>query len=264
MKWMGVWLILAVFAVQANEPGDYSARAVVKAQQRAVLSAEQAGVVKKLPFRIGDRFNQGQTLVGLDCRLYQAQQQRIDAQLKGAQQKMESARKLQQLHSIGAIELATTEAEYEQSRALAKIAKLNSERCQIIAPWNGRVVAVLTRAHESVKAQQQLIEIINDQQLLAEAVVPAAWLTWLKTGAKVELISDELQRRETVHIRAISPAIDLVSQTLEVELTLPVHSQLIAGASVRAVFSPPAEMVVAVPLATAPELSSSNTTTEPE
>lgn len=234
-----VWLsaLVALLALSAHAE-DYTARAIIKAEHRAVLSSELAGIVTELPFHIGDHFTQGQTLVGLDCRLYLAQQQRVEAQVHGAKQKLVSSQELQKLHSIGAVELATVQAEYDQQVAALKVASLNSERCTISAPWDGDVVAVQTRRHESVQAQQQLIEIVSREQLRSQAVVPAAWLIWLKTGMPVTLNAPELAVSETAHVRAINPVIDPVSQTVEVALTLPKHSKLVIGASVSASFNP--------------------------
>ncbi len=232
--WMGAFASLWVLSAHAE---DYTARAVIKAEHRAVLSSELAGIVTELPFQLGEHFKKGQTLVGLDCRLYLAQQQRVEAQVNGAKQKLVSSQELQKLHSIGAVELATAQAEYDQEIAALKVASLNSERCTIAAPWDGDVVAVQTRRHESVQAQQQLIEIVSREQLRSQAVVPAAWLIWLKTGMPVTLTAPELNISETAHVRALSPVIDPVSQTVEVALTLDKHSKLVIGASVSADFS---------------------------
>ncbi|ABM04871.1 AcrA-like protein [Psychromonas ingrahamii 37] len=218
---------------------DYEAPAVIKAFDRAVLSGELAAKVVRLPLRPGDAFAKGDLLVALDCELYKAQADKVAAEVAAAQIKYENAQDLNALYAIGAVDVALTESEYAQSQAEQRIAKLNTERCQIRAPWRGRVVALLINAHENIRQQQALIEIVGDRKLEAEVVVPAAWLAWLKTGMPLHLQLSEVAVQVDAKVAAITPAIDSVSQTVIVRVALPVDSNLIPGLSAIAIFNVP-------------------------
>ncbi len=224
------------------QAADNEARAVIKALDRALLSSELAGRVTSLPRRAGDAFKKGDLLVALDCDLYQAQAAKVAAEHKGARLKMENARQLKELRSIGALEVTMAESDFTQTQAALRIAQLNAERCSIRAPWPGRVVAVHVNPYENVRQQQELIEIINDRQFEAEVVVPANWMRWLKPGTPLELRVDETGTTASAKVTAITPAIDAVSQTVVLRATLADGSQLIPGMSATAAFNlPPAQ-----------------------
>ena len=117
---------------------DNEARAVIKALDRALLSSELAGRITSLPRRPGDAFKKGDLLVAIDCDLYNAQSAKVAAEHKGARLKMENARQLQELRSIGALEVTTAESDFAQTQAALRIAQINAGRCSINAPWPGR------------------------------------------------------------------------------------------------------------------------------
>ncbi len=240
--WLAAAGLCAGLLGGAAQAADNEARAVIKALDRALLSSELAGRVTSLPRRAGDAFKKGDLLVALDCDLYQAQAAKVAAEHKGARLKMENARQLKELRSIGALEVTMAESDFTQTQAALRIAQLNAERCSIRAPWPGRVVAVHVNPYENVRQQQELIEIINDRQFEAEVVVPANWMRWLKPGTPLELRVDETGTTASAKVTAITPAIDAVSQTVVLRATLADGSQLIPGMSATAAFNlPPAQ-----------------------
>lgn len=231
--------VACVLAPGVSVGADYEARAIINAIDRAVLSGEVAAKVRRLPLRPGDPFAKGDLLVSLDCRLYKAQTAKVTAEVKVARITRDNAQDLKALNSIGELDVALAQSEYEQSLAELKISKLNAERCDIHAPWGGHVVSLLVNAHENIRQQQALIEIVGDRQLEAEVVVPAAWLSWIKPGISLQLFVDDVAVQVAATVAAITPAIDTVSQTVIVRLALPDDSNLIPGMSAIARFDPP-------------------------
>lgn len=218
---------------------EYEARAVIKALDRAVLSGELAARVESLPVRAGEAFAKGDPLVELDCALYKAQAEKVSAEVRAAKIKRDNARELRSFNSIGEVDVALAQSEYAQSLAELNIARLNTQRCTIKAPWDGRVVGVRVNAHENIRQQQELIEIVGDRQLEAEIVVPAGWLSWLETGQSLQLQVDGRDNTAAAKVSAIIPAIDAVSQTVLLRATLSQDAQLIPGMSATAVFNAP-------------------------
>lgn len=234
------WLLLSTLlpAVIPAQAEEYKARAVIKARDRAVLSGELAARVTGLPKRAGESFKQGELLVGLDCALYEAQAGKVAAEHNAAKIKLENARQLNELRSIGSLDVALAQSEYAQTQAELRIARINTQRCRITAPYDGKVVTVLINQHENIRQQQELIEIIADRRLEAEVVVPATWLGWLQPAAPLTLQIDETGARVEATIAAISPAIDPVSQTLLLRAELAQPAELIPGMSATAYFGP--------------------------
>lgn len=231
--------LAALLCLPASAWAEYEARAVIKALDRAVLSGELAAKVKQLPVRPGEAFSKGDVLVELDCDLYQAQADKVSAEVRAARIKRDNARELKALNSIGELDVALAQSEYAQSLAELHIAKLNTERCTIKAPWDGKVVSVHVNAHENIRQQQELIEVVSDKVLEAEVVVPAAWLNWLKPEQSIRLLVDDRADAASAVVSAIIPAIDAVSQTVLLRATITHESELIPGMSATAVFDAP-------------------------
>ena len=239
--WLSVVGLYGLLLLPPANAAENEARAVIKALDRVLLSSELTGRITSLPRRAGDAFKKGDLLVAIDCDLYQAQAAKVSAEHKGARLKLENAKQLHELRSIGALEVTTAESDFAQTQAALRIAQLNAERCTIRAPWPGRVVAVHVKPYENVRQQQELIEIINDRQFEAEIVVPANWMRWLKPGTPLKLRVDETGTTASAKVTAITPAIDAVSQTVVLRAALVDGSQLIPGMSATAVFNlPPA------------------------
>ncbi|MBV1786434.1 efflux RND transporter periplasmic adaptor subunit [Marinobacterium sp. D7] len=235
----GLLVALLVGALPAN--AEYEARAVIKALDRAVLSGELAARVERLPFLPGDAFKKGDVLVALDCTLYEAQAEKVSAEVRAAKIKRDNTQELKVLNSIGELDVALAQSEYSQSLAELKIARLNTQRCVIKAPWNGRVVSLRINAQENIRQQQELIEIVGDRNLEVEVVVPASWLNWLAVGQSISLQVDDRTEPASAEVSAIIPAIDAVSQTVLLRAKLPQDTQLIPGMSATAVFNAPVQ-----------------------
>lgn len=231
--------LAAVLLLPVAAQAEYEARAVIKAIDRAMLSSELAAQVTSIPVRPGEAFAKGAPLVKLNCDLYQAQAEKVSAQVQATRIKRDNAQELKALNSIGAMDVALAQSEYAQSLAELKIARLNTERCTIKAPWAGRVVTVHINAHEIIRQQQELIEIVGFSVLEADIVVPAAWLSWLKPGQPIELRVDDRSEPTAAVLSAIIPAIDAVSQTVLLRAKITQESELIPGMSASAVFTPP-------------------------
>lgn len=214
-------LSLVMLAITATSvcAEDIEARAVIKAIDRATLSGELVARIVKLPKRAGEGFKKGDNLVMLDCSVFEAQKDKVSAERQVAQVKVQNARQLNKLRSIGAVEVALAEAELKKSDAELRIASLNTQRCNIKAPYDGKIVRLMANEFEIV-GQQPLIEIVGTQRLEAEIIVPAQAINWLKTGSPVQLKLDETGKEVTADISYINPVIDPVSQTLQLRSIL--------------------------------------------
>jgi len=229
-----IWLLLITTA-QALE-----ARAVIKTPQRATLSAELVAKVIGLPKSPGEVFRQGDLLVQLDCRLFEAQTDKVQAERRAIQLKLQNAITLNRLNAIGQLEVDMAQAELDKVEAELRMTELNVERCQIHAPYDGKVVQWLVKSYEIANQNQTLIEVVGTKQLEAEMIVPANWVNWLRVGKQVNLIIEELNQVLPTRISYIGAVIDPVSQTLVLRslITKP-PAGLLPGMSVTAQFTPP-------------------------
>ena len=213
------------------------ARGLLVATHKATLSSELAARVVELPKIMGESFKQGDTLVALDCRLFEAQQDKVSAEVKVAQIRLENTKQLNQLRSIGTLEVAIAESELQKIIAEQRIAQLNVERCEIKAPFDGAVEQLDISPFEVVQQQQALLKIVGVNRLDADIIVPAEWLSWLEVGAAVQLTVEETGQSLQGKLSHIGPSIDPTSQTLQLKAEVKiVPEKVLPGMSVVAQF----------------------------
>jgi len=121
------------------------------------------------------------------------------------------------MRSIGELQYQLSESALKKAEAELSIAKLNVERCNIVAPYDGKVMEVYTNVFTSIEQRQPLMEIVGDGLLEAEIVAPSNWLKWLKKGHSVKIIIDETGDVLDAKIISLGAAVDAASQTIELK-----------------------------------------------
>ncbi|MEY3002231.1 MAG: hypothetical protein RLZZ428_606 [Pseudomonadota bacterium] len=235
---MKQWLTMMILSgMLMAEP--FEARAVIEATDRAVLSSEIGGKVLQIPKRNGDSFQKGDLLVRIECDVFEAEREKIRTKRDTAQAKVEKNHSLQQYNSIGKFEVKISELELEEQEQALKIATLNTERCNILAPYKGRVVAKIANQFQNVKPQEELLEVVSSESLEIRAVVPANLMLWLTPGKAFTMRVDELGTSLTATITQLDPVVDPQSQTISLRAALKNPKDVIAGMSGTALFDLP-------------------------
>jgi len=205
-----------------------------------VLSSELAAKIADLPKREGESFKQGEKLVAFECSLY-------DAQLKKAQAIADSAHKLWQvnqrladLQSVGELELEQSAAKVREAEAELNYMKTSVDKCSIRAPFNGRIAKRLVAEHQYVNTGTPLLDVLGNDKLELQMIVPSNWMAWLKPGQTFTVNIDELGKAYQAQITRLGARIDPLSQTLPVTGTLSKSApELLAGMSGWASITPP-------------------------
>jgi membrane fusion protein (multidrug efflux system) len=209
------FLVPAVSAKEAVLPEKQQARGIIVAKRQPVISSEIAGRIEKIAFRDGEYFKKGDLLVAFNKQLLSAQKNKVEAELDGAQLKLDNFRQLERLESIGALEVSLAEVEVKKLHAEMEITDIALNRCRIKAPFNGRVVALLVDEYESVGPNQKLLEIISTDELELEVMVPAAWLNWLSPNQTFAVTVDTLSIELEAQIISLGATVDPVSGLLK-------------------------------------------------
>ena len=199
----------------ANETRE--ARALVSATEKVLISSEIAARVEKINFLLGDPFKKGDVLISFDCKLYKAQREVIQATYDSSKIQLENDKELLQMRSIGKLQYQLSESALKKAEAELNIANFNVERCEIIAPYDGKVMDVYTSIFTSIEQRQPLMDIVGDGLLEAEIVVPSNWLQWLKKNHAVKITIDETGETLDASIISLGAAVDAVSQTIELK-----------------------------------------------
>lgn len=216
---------------------DKRVRVQFTASQQAVLSSELSAKIASLPFRDGDTFRAGQTLVTFDCSLFRAQLNKAEASAGAARQTLKVNRRLAELNSIGNLEVDMAAAKVKETEAESAAMRTTVSKCTLSAPFSGRVAKLQVDAHQFVSPGKALLEILNTNKLELQMIVPSKWLAWLKVGSRFTVKVDELDREYSGRVIRLGARIDPVSQSVslagEVEGA---HAELLPGMSGWTVF----------------------------
>ncbi|AWY00365.1 hypothetical protein A8139_10405 [Marinomonas primoryensis] len=235
MKRLNVFVLIALFA--GNGFALERARGILVAADKATLSSELAARVVALPKKMGETFKQGDSLIQLDCRLFEAQLDKVDAETKVARMKLDNTKQLNQLNSIGTLEVVIAEAELQKVEAERSMARFNVERCDIKAPFDGAVEQLDIHRFEVVQQQQALMKVVSRGRLEADIIVPAQWMAWLTKNKVIRLQVEETKQTLQAVVSVIGPSVDPTSQTLQIRATIKnVPAKVLPGMSVVAEF----------------------------
>lgn len=228
-------LALASMLCAVDEP---TARAVIVSLDRTVLSSEIAGEVIELSKHEGDSFKKGESLLKIDCAVYRAQKRKIDVEKEIAKLELEKNKKLDSFGSVGTFEIQISNENYNKQKAESDIAAINVSRCEINAPFDGKIASKKVSKYQSIKPQDELFEIVGLDNLEARVVVPSSWLVWLKRGMEFGLSVDETKATLKAQIVQIDSVVDPTSQsiTIRAKLIKPFEN-IIPGMSATAHFS---------------------------
>ncbi len=232
-------LLLALFHATPALADEPEIRAQLVPKRFTTLSAEIPARIDHLTVREGERFKEGQLLVGLDCALQRAQADEARAALGAAEKTKAVNKRMVELNSGGVLEADLAAAEAAKAEAKLQSAQVILSKCAITAPFPGRVVEQKVREHQYVQAGQPLLDILDDQALEVEFIVPSHWLGWLKVGGAFQVAVDETGKSYPAKLTRIGAKVDPVSHSLKVvgEIT-GAFPELMAGMSGRVVIHP--------------------------
>lgn len=222
-------LVLFMQQVHAAQPADPDTAAAgdeghiriqLVPRDQIDVASEINAKIATLPFRDGDAFRAGQTLVSLDCSLYAAQLRKAQAEAEADQKLKGVNERLAQLHSIGELDVEEAEAKAKASAAEVAYMEATVHKCVIAAPFDGRVVKRNASAQQFAEIGKPLLTIVNTGHLELKMIVPSKWLMWLKPGHALTVKVDEVGKSYPATVARIGARVDPVTQTVDVTASL--------------------------------------------
>ena len=215
-------------------------RAQLSPRRFTTLSSELAAMVERITVKDGDRFKEGQPLVTLDCLVQRAQLEEARATMLAAEKTYSVNRRLHEMNAGGALESEVAAAEVAKSRAKINAGFAIVSKCNVAAPFSGRVVEVKVHDHQFVQAGQAMLEILDDSVLEVEFLAPSRWLSWLKAGHVFQIALDETGRSYPAKVARLGAKVDPLSQSIKVVAEVNGNfPELLAGMSGRVMLTPP-------------------------
>lgn len=200
--------------VEAGQTEDI--RVQLRPVRSATLSSALNSTVIRIPLREGDRFKKDDLLVEFECSVEKAELNRAEAALQGAESQAQINRRLKELNSISNLEYSSSESLVGQASADVDIIMQKVNKCQVMAPYDGIVSDVFAKEYEGVKQGDKLIQILDDNDLEIELLVPSTWLSWMRVGLPFQVHVLETDNKHAAKVDRIGAKIDPVSQSLKV------------------------------------------------
>jgi membrane fusion protein, multidrug efflux system len=214
-------------------------RAQLMPRRYTTIAAEIGAKVSAITVPEGGSFRAGQVLVSFDCSLQKAQLDKAQAELEGAQQTLQANLRLEQLNSVGQLELDLSKSGVNKAKAELGANRAMIAKCQVAAPFAGRVAEQKVREQQYVQPGQPLLDILDDSVLELEFLVPSVWLRWLKVGGAFEVQIDETRKTYPAKFTRIGARVDPVSQSVKVAAAISgKFPELMAGMSGRVLITP--------------------------
>jgi RND family efflux transporter MFP subunit len=215
-------------------------RAQLTPRRYTTLAAEIGAKVNRLPLSEGAAFKQGQVLVQFDCALQQSQLAKSEAAVMAADTAWQANSRLLELKSIGKVELDTSKAELLKAKADLAGNRAIVEKCQVTAPFPGRIAEQKVREQQYVQAGQALLEILDDSALELEFIVPSRWMAWARPGVGFKVAIDETGKTYPAKILRVGARVDPVSQSIKLTAMIDGRfPELVAGMSGKVLMAPP-------------------------
>lgn len=235
--WGACLLVMSNWTLASSSTAPNTSQVVLKAHAQAELSSQIAGKIAELPLAEGDAFQQDQPLVIFDCTVQQAQLEQAKVTQHAKQSSFDAQQRMHKAKAVSDVELAESQAELAQATAELKIKQHTVDLCQIKAPFAGRLVKRHVYPYETVRQGQVLVEVLDNQNLDIELIVPSSWLAWLQAGEPFTLFVEETGESYLAHVTRVLPQVDAVSQSVRLLGKLDKqHKHLISGMSGRAEF----------------------------
>jgi len=188
-----VEIIRPVRTLTVSDAADIQGRYFVgtaRAAREVSLGFAVSGTVRDIPVIIGDEVGKEAVVATLDPAPYQAEVDRLTADLEAAVATYENARdqteRQRQLLEKGHVSEATvdrfTATERSSKAAIASVqgaldkATLNLSYTRLTAPFEGIVVAKYVENFEEVQAQQQVLRVLDNENIEMVVDVPERYI----------------------------------------------------------------------------------------
>ncbi len=213
-------------------------RVLLSPEQETTLSAQMVGRISSLQAQLGKRVKRGQAVVSFDCSEAAARLSMARAEYSSARETLNAKERLRKLDAAGDMEVTMAKANADKGNAAIAISQAQLAQCTVNAPFDGHVVKVYAKQHQSVNIGAPLVEMIADGPLKLRLNVPSRWLRQLKVGTQFDVAINETGRSYPATVSLINARVDAVAQTIEVEAHMVnAESDLLAGMSGVARFS---------------------------
>lgn len=185
------------------------------------LDAEVSGIVNAINFENGQKVSEGDVLVQLDIAPEAALLKSNKANAQLAKIELERAQRLRDTDSVAQSELDRAQANYDMAEAQVKNIEAVIDQKTIRAPFTGHVGIRQINLGQFLAVGSPIVTLQSYDTVFANFTLPQKSLGQVKPNMKITFTSDAYPDRQFEgKLTAISPQVDPVTRTIELQATL--------------------------------------------
>lgn len=222
-----------------------------RAAREVSLAFPVSGTLTTVSVAVGDEVQKNQTVATLDPAPYQAEVDRLSADLESAVATYENAReqteRQRQLFEKGHVSQSlldrATATERSSKASIASVqgaldkAMLNLSYTELGAPFDGMVVAKYVEDFEEIRAQTQVLRVLDNEHIEMVIDIPERYIGLTKYVQDVTVTFDAIGNEEIpAQVTEIGTEASATTRTFPITLLMdqPAHAQVLPGMTGRA------------------------------
>ncbi len=202
---------------------------IFEAVQKAVLSAEQTGVLVRLSYDVGSRVKKGGLIAKVDTGELELGRKRSGLALKYLKSQLKDMEKLSRSGLATNEEMAKARLEMDVTKTDIEILKRKISKSRVKAPFGCIIVRRRVQPHEWVTAGQPVVDIVAPGKLRAVGNIPSHLAVGLKKGDRHDFVVNDLGVTVSGTVQAVMPVVDELSNTAQVLWKIEKPQNLMAG-----------------------------------
>jgi len=212
--------LVSVYIVEP-QPLDNNlfATGTLVANEAVDLKPEISGKVTGLFFREGEPVSKGKLLVKLNDADLQAQLQKINAEIKLSDEKLNRYKQLLSIQGVGREEYDVATNQLMALKADAEVLRVQISRTNITAPFHG-VLGLRNISEGSYITPTQIVTTIQQlNPIKIDFSVPERYANLIKKGTSINFTIEGSRTSYQGTVFAFEPGIDVATRSLKIRAT---------------------------------------------
>lgn len=195
----------------------------VTADQELYINAKMPGTAQQILIKTGDYIKQGQTVLTLDDAVLKQGLAEIEAQLAFASDMYEKQKALWDQKIGTEVQYLSAKNNKESLEKRIVTTKEQWDMSKVRAPISGVIDEVMIKPGQTIAPGVPIARMVNFSKLKINANVPESYAGRIKPGNAIKIYFPDIQKEFDSRVSYVSPVINKVNRTFNVEATLPAN-----------------------------------------
>lgn len=196
---------------------DEPFRVVLEPRHRSTLSSDVTTTVATINKHMGESFKKGDILMTLDDAVFKANYEKGLAVLERGKAELHAQQELYNDKAAALLDLREAQAKVAVGQAELALAEKEYKACTLTAPYLGKVQEVRVQEFEHVEPGKPLMDILDDNILVAKLLLPPEVGLKLTIGKTLNITIPDAGGTFPAVITRIAPGIDPVSSLVKID-----------------------------------------------